>query len=260
MSEYDDNGFALYQEETTDPGPSVLIATIILCLLMLAVLPLLLSVASKWKQKKEDEVASTDSEERNVPDAMGLTTLKQGPSDDDGSVSSHRSTASSVAQVVLNAILDSNPHSGPNFTRHRATVEKREIQLEHEENSVDSNSIVQNDSDPTGDANSVGGVSALSKLDHDEVSIRDAIDAQDGTRTGDVKEKKEKLPFWKPAAWTEYFDRLLEIAEYDYEMKRICKLAFPFTMEALLRGLLETVNVALIGRFIGTSSITAYVT
>ena len=76
MSEYDDDGgFVLYDEKSTDPGPSVLIATIILCTLLLAILPVLLSVAKRWNTRRRRDLASTDSEE--VPDAAGLTTLKK---------------------------------------------------------------------------------------------------------------------------------------------------------------------------------------
>jgi hypothetical protein len=176
-------------------------------------------------------------------------------SDDDSVISVH-STASGVAQIVVNAILDSNPRSGPTMNRLRSNFERRENHIEEEERSLASRHGEQSDT------RSLGAISALSKLEHDEVSIRDAIDAQDGVtspKPGDGNNKKD-IPFWKPAAWYGTFDKLLEIAEYDYEMRRLCKLAAPFTCTALLEGLLEAVNVALIGRFIGTKALAAYVT
>jgi uncharacterized protein (UPF0335 family) len=187
---------------------------------------------------------------------------KQPPPDDDISVISAKSTASGI-QIVVNAILDSNPRSGPTMNRLRSNFEKRDHHIEEEERSVASkkNALDRDYGEQEFDTKSVGAVSALSKLEHDEVSIRDAIDAQDGVpsqKPGDGN--KKDIPFWKPAAWYSTYDKLLEIAEYDYEMRRLCKLAAPFAATALLEGLLEAVSVALIGRFIGTSALAAYVT
>jgi hypothetical protein len=83
MSGYDDDGFENYQEDTTDPGPSLLIATILFCILLLAVLPLLLSAADKCNRRRREARSggsSTDSvptqENQEGPDASGaLTTL-----------------------------------------------------------------------------------------------------------------------------------------------------------------------------------------
>jgi uncharacterized protein (UPF0335 family) len=188
---------------------------------------------------------------------------RQQLSDDDISVISVKSTASGVAQIVINTILDSNPRSGPTITRLRSNFEKRERHIEEEERSVASKVREdRDDGEQEFDTKSLGAVSALSKLEHDEVSIRDAIDAQDGVPSPKPGENgiNKDIPFWKPAAWYGTFDKLLEIAEYDYEMRRLCKLAAPFTATALLEGLLEAVNVALIGRFISTSALAAYVT
>lgn len=54
------------------------------------------------------------------------------------------------------------------------------------------------------------------------------------------------------------FDRLLEIADWDKEMKRIVSLAVPFSLAAASTGAFETVRVALVANFIGTNAVAAY--
>jgi MatE len=66
-------------------------------------------------------------------------------------------------------------------------------------------------------------------------------------------------------SWNQYsfcyaFDMLLAIAEWDYETKRIWKLAVPYVVQAFLQGTTEIVKVSLIGNFVGTNAVTAYVT
>jgi hypothetical protein len=55
-------------------------------------------------------------------------------------------------------------------------------------------------------------------------------------------------------------DMLLTISEWDYETKRIWKLAVPYIGQAFLQGTIQVVKVALIGTFVGTNAVTAYVT
>ena len=57
------------------------------------------------------------------------------------------------------------------------------------------------------------------------------------------------------ASW----DRLLVVAEWDYESKRIGKLAVPFISQALVEGICEAVRVAIVGKLISTPALSAYV-
>jgi Na+-driven multidrug efflux pump len=54
------------------------------------------------------------------------------------------------------------------------------------------------------------------------------------------------------------FERILDIAEWDRETKRILNLSIPFCLAAVTSGLFETVRVALVANFIGTDAVAAY--
>ena len=175
--------------------------------------------------------------------------------DDNASVTSDRSTtssvASSVAKSVLSAILDANPRS-----HIRRNVAKRARQLDDEEEQISTGMVCVGNAD--NDSRSVSNASALSKLDHDEVSIRDAVDAKSLAGTSPLDQHlggKREMSYWEGS-----FDSLLEVAEPDPEMKRIVRLATPFVAASLVEGVLEAVNVAIVGRFMGTASLSAYVT
>lgn len=97
------------------------------------------------------------------------------------------------------------------------------------------------------------------QLDNDELWT-DGHDAQKRfDERHDNEFARDYIPFWKPAAWGGIYDSLLVVAEYDYEMKRIVRLALPFVSQALVEGLAEAVNVALVGRFVNTRAMAAYV-
>jgi MatE len=55
------------------------------------------------------------------------------------------------------------------------------------------------------------------------------------------------------------YDALLQVVEWDYENKRIMKLAFPYIVQALVAGIAEATRVAIVGRFYGTRELSAYV-
>jgi Na+-driven multidrug efflux pump len=64
--------------------------------------------------------------------------------------------------------------------------------------------------------------------------------------------------WWRPATIAAGFDRLLDVAEWDFEMKRLVALSIPFSLTAVANGAFETVRVALVANFIGTEAVGAY--
>lgn len=62
--EDDDAGFVGYEETTVDPGASMLVATIIFCVLSLASLPVLLCIKKSCDRRRGDtpESSSADSD------------------------------------------------------------------------------------------------------------------------------------------------------------------------------------------------------
>jgi MatE len=55
------------------------------------------------------------------------------------------------------------------------------------------------------------------------------------------------------------WDALLQVVEWDYENRRIAKLACPYIIQALVGGIAEASRVAVVGRFYGTRELSAYV-
>jgi hypothetical protein len=268
-----DAGFPNYDEKSKDPGPVVLIATIIFCFLSLAVLPCVMCLRNKCAHRRRESGASVDSVHSNDNAAQGLDiaslSKRKGQSEpDSASVASDNSSTSSV-RLFFNAVLDGNPRSGSGLARNRVDIGKRQQQLEMESPSMSPLANIlslgkqEHAKHGSDEDNSASSASAMSRLDQDEVSIRDAVDA-DSTclRAADPTDHKkgDELPFWKPAAWARAFDALLEIAEADVEMKRIIRLGTPFVAKAMAEGILETVNVAIVGKHIGTPEVAAYVT
>lgn len=172
---------------------------------------------------------------------------------------SNASAVSSVAAAVMNAILDSSPHGGPYRNPLQYQVEQRHNKDNAIQNSSNNRATATggagfSDSDPSDDAAAGGdGASALGSIPHDAVSIRDAVDAGAAATSPPVKKGEMSTELMSP------WERLLSIAEWDYESKRLTKLGVPFIGQALLHGVVEAIHVALIGRFVGTRALTAYV-
>lgn len=110
--------------------------------------------------------------------------------------------------------------------------------------------------------------SILSGLDDHVISPNDAADADDPGYYILPKTEVEKVQeidlccgkraWWKPAVLMEAFNCLVHLAEYDHEMQRIVKLCIPYSITALLAGVIDVANVALVSQFIGTSAVAAY--
>lgn len=110
--------------------------------------------------------------------------------------------------------------------------------------------------------------SMLSGLEDHVISPNDAADADDpgyyvlpkqnADEDQDIDLCCGKRAWWKPSILREAFNRLVDLAEYDHEMKRIVKLCIPFSITALLGGVVDSANVALVSQFIGTSAVAAF--
>ena len=99
------------------------------------------------------------------------------------------------------------------------------------------------------------------------VSPDDAVDANDPgvVPVEKVPMEGEELDlccgahaWWRPVMMAAALDRLLDIAEWDRETKRILNLSIPFSLAAIASGLFETIRVALVANFIGTDAVAAY--
>lgn len=280
----DDDNYDGYIPKSVDPGPSMLVATLFFCILLVALLPCFVSLGKKWKRKKamakltadaHNDESESSSDDEGHPNADRPVKNKNRLRDEDGdeSVSSGHSKASartgisSVANSLFNAVLDSAPRGGPNLRPGKLALLHRDQILEAEERCEKemcdmSYSGRSEDHDGRSIGNSVlGNGSVLGRLDHDAVSIHDAVDAPkpffDGTH--EIVNEKPNGPWYSRRQMAASYDKLLAIAEWDYESRRIFKLGFPFMVQSLLVGGAEAVRVALIGRLIGTTALSAYI-
>jgi hypothetical protein len=278
--EYDENrmlmtddaiGFEDYEVTTIDPGNTVLIGTIIFCFLLIAALPCLVKCGKLWKKRRNAQGADDTASEAILTAAVAPkdTTIQrmqqqtahamQHPdSDEDDDSDSIQSGLTGVASHFMNVLLDATPHGGPLRRGHTAVV----AAANDEYHDADMMMMVG------GEAGSVlGGISM------GEVSYRDALQGPqfekqhhyyaDGlVRTGEhelLPQPASKHPCCSRAGLSYTWNKLLDIMEYDYETKRLCKLSGPYVMEAIAKGTLEAVRVAIIGKFIGTPALSAYV-
>jgi hypothetical protein len=109
------------------------------------------------------------------------------------------------------------------------------------------------------DSRSEAAPSILSKLDADAISVRDAVDARDGVQMpSDYAGKmvgKDTEDSYLEAMW----NRLMNIVDFDKEMKKFLTLAGHYTAQGVLEELLEVVEIAAIGRFMGVRHASAYI-
>jgi hypothetical protein len=110
--------------------------------------------------------------------------------------------------------------------------------------------------------------SVLSRLDDHVISPNDAADADDPgyyilpkpgiERNQEIDLCCGKRAWYKPSVWGGAFDHIVRLAEWDHEMKRIAKLCVPYSITALLEGIVDTITVALVAQYIGTEAVAAY--
>ena len=111
--------------------------------------------------------------------------------------------------------------------------------------------------------------SVLSRLDDHVITPGDAADADDPghfilPKPGMEGETELDLccgvnAWWKPSIIAMGFDRIVVLAEWDHELKRIVTLSIPFVLTALLLGINQTITVTLVSQFIGTDAVVAFV-
>ncbi|KAL3909626.1 MAG: hypothetical protein SGILL_008014, partial [Bacillariaceae sp.] len=103
----------------------------------------------------------------------------------------------------------------------------------------------------TPDNRSEAARSILSNLDSDAISAMDAVDAKD---TGVVP--LSKMDSGTNDTW---WNKLLDIADWDKEMRKFVALAIQFCAQGVSVEIFDIVNVAVIGHFIGVKQANAYV-
>jgi len=279
--------------DTRDPGWGFTVIIIIICVVINLSLPLWLRIGDfitgPCRQKEENY------EEQ----AVGGTTPKHNPSilegDDNegGSVSVYSKNlarqeynrirrkkrdnhhngdyasvvSSSVASTgtrftdAASAVLDARPKRSRATPRKRMKrkVENRRLDVRMAAEYAAAEQAFNNftcenfeTAPPTPDDRSDAPRSVMSKLDADAISVLDAVDAADAgvVPVGKIKDTKSDSSGWK---------RMLEIADWDKEMKKFVYLAIPFSLQGVSAEFFDIVNVAIVGHFIGVREANAFV-
>mmetsp|Transcript_15742 Transcript_15742/g.23168 ORF Transcript_15742/g.23168 Transcript_15742/m.23168 type:complete len:870 (-) Transcript_15742:62-2671(-) len=109
--------------------------------------------------------------------------------------------------------------------------------------------------------------SVLPPLDANDISPNDAADANDPGNyilpKADIEGDQDvdlccgQQAWWHPSMIAAAFDRVVSIAEWDHEMKRIIRLCVPYSIAALVEGVGDAVYVGLVANFLGTESLSA---
>ena len=110
--------------------------------------------------------------------------------------------------------------------------------------------------------------SVLGRLDDHVITPNDAADAHDPGNyilgkpgmegDGELDMCCGKHAWWQPSMISAGFERIVALSEYDREMRRLVKLAVPYSASALLTGLLDIVRVAIVAQYLGTQAVAAY--
>lgn len=271
--------FSGYEPTAKDPGWSLTIGVVIICILVNLSLPILVRLAARFDKRKEQQKGEIPRATRDEPNLAereeseaSKPTLKAGPqsrpmglyqmpynapsivSNAANSVVSVRSNVStSVFSQVSAAILESRPHRlGQKKRKKYKQNHPPSIPIPKPDVLANVRSGVVRDLD---DASSVCSKSVMSVLDQDAVSIQDAVDATDGNVNGG-----DNLPVLLEQDTPEnLWEQFLEIADWDAESKRLAALTVPYTIQGCTEGLFQIINVALIGHHLGVMEANAYV-
>ena len=101
----------------------------------------------------------------------------------------------------------------------------------------------------------------------DDIGPNDAADADDPGKAKMYIDEMEvettvccgQWALWKPKTIAYGADKVVSLAEPDNEIKRIIRLAIPFTLSTVSEAFFDAVIVAVLSRFLGTNAVTAYV-
>jgi hypothetical protein len=275
--------FSYYETTTVDPGWTLTIVVIIICLLLNSSLPFLVRFGKAWDKRRAIECTSSkvtneggspseESHARNAtthnesfspeitssPRRIPLGPPYNVPSGAASVVSeAHSSSAisvasstyiSQIASVVLNARprKKRNHHHHHHYHHYQHGLERRTREPDEDSRklSIKAQAAQAHETDDSSVCKSV-----MSMLDLDAVSVQDAIDAQEGSPY--QKPSMQKLKGWQ---------QIIEIADWDFEMKRLGTLSIPYVIAGATEGFFQIINVAIIGHLLGVKEANAYVT
>lgn len=267
----DDDGFLYYVPSTVDLGRSPMVFSVFAFLIGYGVvLPLLVVLYRRRKERLKSAMEQTfcidDDDEEEEQDKVRVVVdtrhLQSGPTsqppDGDGSIAQtsyysklSSSTHSSVSRAI-EAILEHPPTAHTKAARRR----RRRLLREHNQNhrnkiDVQTHSLLQ-------------GIHPGSHLATYPPGESSSWRSSEFASCREEGEEQERAAPPKPKYASEFetfgmLDKLGFVAEWDVETKRILRLSTPYCTQAFVTGITDTINLAVIGRRIGTPELSAFV-
>jgi multidrug resistance protein, MATE family len=300
MIELSDDGFSGYTPTTQDPGPALLVGTILICILLNALLPCFVAFGRRREKRMQAKVAEDpwvikrtedgNIDHRAAPSILSASDVSHSFIRAPGGSQYHRSARAqsvlsmgrasvvsgrSMTTSIVNLSVVPGMYGRRSRTqqRFRRALEKRALQYEagikaesfFKFNQTAAPAYFPNDRRMDNDDQSF-----LSKMDTDEVSVKsftmDADHEDFIPKQFQCKEEDEvditccgADAWWKLKWVVTYFNRVVALSEWDFEMRKIMKLTLPFAAQAIFTSLLSLFTVAIIAKFVGTREVTIYV-
>jgi hypothetical protein len=282
MSEAREEDFSDYVEDTFDPGWVWTVGISVACLIINCSVPWLVRLGTRWDDRKQKQQVIIDIPDRidtSKSEASSVAPRPEGASPSvAGSVAgktklnssvvslSGISTTSSAMLSQLSAVLDVRPACKTGRSRPADNKDKLQARLQLYNDLKDDDDDDDEREDQNRNATHTGPMSLLGSMDHDHVSVNDAIDAKSPSHIAKDSSSphhepsKEIAPLFGKKHILGGIDKLVDVADWDKEMKRVMWLAKPFTIQSFLESILGIITLALIGRLLGVQEANAYIT
>lgn len=217
--------FAGYKATTVDPGFRFSVIVVIVCIVVNLCLPILVGVAALWDRRRPKHDFNSAKADANETDM----TRKPASHASQGLQSMMSFMVSECAKRIFpvaestSSILD---------------------QLASKSGKVNNSSQIYSPVS-TDDVTSVSSES----VDHDIIS---SVHGNQMSPTCHPKLQEEDEP-------SSLWEQFLEIADWDVESRELTALTIPYTIQGCTAGLFQTINVAIIGHYLGVAEANAYI-
>lgn len=259
-----DVDFLFYEPSTNDPGWKFTLSIVMLCVLLNLMIPLFVGInrfLHKRKQDPNDASAPVISinedtsnthrhEEKEIKQEQPSTMQDRLPlppshseladsSSCDASLISDSPSVQSVMSDIIAGVLSARP---TRKKQHRHGIHRLRMM---------ESSSAQDSSSPLDQA-SVTSVKSVVTNVGEESNSRDeqALAAMDDTVDGDAETRTIEHSLW---------ECILLAADWDTQTKQLLKLFLPYSLQAIIEGIFEIIDLALIGSFLGVQAANVWV-
>jgi hypothetical protein len=263
MSAIEEEDFSDYVEDTFDPGWAWTVGIAVACILINGSVPCLVRISKRWddrKQKKKQELII------NIPDQVDAPRSEPTIRFAEQGLPPQGAPATGTAAAKATAAADGGEAKSNSSVVSLSGGRSRSRHADNKDRLQASLSLSETQNNNATATSPKDDGSLLGTMDHDQVSANDAIDEESPSQSNIANTSsphhqlsKPIIPLFGKKFVLEGLDKLIDIADWDKEMKRVWWLAKPFTIQAFLESLFAIVIVALVGHFLGVREANAYV-